>query len=179
MWYDSRAGETVLLIAFIVLAAVLALVVVPAGISASRMPGVTPRTVPYGVAAGIALLCLIRLAALWIVPQSLAGASEVVASDPEADLEPDSEPEEERYTGRLALIVAGCFLFSALLVPYLGFYLAGISFVAGIMGILGERRLRFLVLVPTGLALAIYVLFEMGFSIRLPKGTLLLGWFGG
>ena len=191
MWYETRGGETVLLLGFLALAAVLAWVVVPAGIGAVRTPGVSPRTVPYGVAAGIAAVCLLRLGSLWLSPwfaelrgQGTPDARAVPdgpADDAEAmeDMGEGMAADEPRHPLRLLVIVAGCFLFAAVLVPNLGFYISGAAFMLGAMLLLGERRWPLLLMVPPALAAAVYGLFELGFSIRLPKGTLVTAWLWG
>lgn len=170
MKLETRAGETVLLLGFIGLAAVLWFVVVPAGIPTSRMSAgaaVTPRSLPYAVALSIAVLCLVRLAALWLLPQPELEDPQVPAG---------SGAGETRHPFRLAAIVVLCLFYGHTLIPLAGFYLSSILLLAVVAVLLGERHWPTLLLVPTGLAAAVFLLFERGFMIRLPKGAIASLW---
>ena len=58
----------------------------------------------------------------------------------------------------------------------LGFWAASTVFLAGLLVLLGERRALVVVAITAGTLGAIYLVFEMGFGIRLP-GSLLLQTF--
>ncbi len=169
MWLETRIGETLLLVGFLMLAGVLWFVVVPAGIPVSRMAAgatLTPRSLPYAVAAAIAVLCALRLAMLWLRAPRDEGATPA----------PAAGAGESRHPFRLAIIVALCLIYGHSLIPLAGFYLSSMLLLAVVALLLGERRWPYLLLVPPGLALAVYLLFERGFMIRLPKGAIMSAW---
>ncbi len=63
-------------------------------------------------------------------------------------------------------------IYGALLLA-LGFWVASLIFLTGLLAVLGERRPAVIGVIAGGTLGAIYLVFEMGFSIRLP-GSLLL-----
>ena len=63
-------------------------------------------------------------------------------------------------------------IYGALLLA-LGFWVASLIFLTGLLAALGERRPAVIGVIAGGTLGAIYLVFEMGFSIRLP-GSLLL-----
>lgn len=167
MWLETRAGETLLLLGCLMLAAFLAFWVIPAGIAPPRGTAlVTARSLPVVVTIAIAALCLARLAALWLLP-ARPGSDE---TDDSAAFE--AEADTDRHPLRLALIVALCLLLAPVLIPVAGFYLTAIGFMMAVMALLGERRWPVLLGAPLALTAGIYALFELGFTIRLPKGAL-------
>ena len=54
-----------------------------------------------------------------------------------------------------------------------GFWIASVVCLAGLMLLLGERRYFLVAAITVGTLLAIYVVFELGFSIRMPKGLII------
>lgn len=167
MWLETRIGETALLLGFLLLAAGLAFWVIPAGIAPPRgTAAVTPRSVPFAVTAGIGVLCLMRLAALWLLP------ARPEAGDADDGAAFAADEDDTRHPWRLAAIVALCLLLAPVLIPQTGFYVSTVVFMVAVMWLLGERRPVVLAGTPLALAGAIYALFELGFSIRLPKGAL-------
>ena len=63
-------------------------------------------------------------------------------------------------------------LYGAMLLIF-GFWIASAIFLAGLLVVLGERRPAMVALITAGTVGAIYLVFEVGFNIRLP-GSLLL-----
>jgi hypothetical protein len=65
--------------------------------------------------------------------------------------------------------------FYGLLLYLLGFWIASILCLAGLLIFLGERRPLLIAAITAGTLLSIYLVFEFSFSIRMPAG-LLLSW---
>lgn len=61
----------------------------------------------------------------------------------------------------------------ALLLYLAGFWLASILGLAGLLLLLGERRPLVILSITAGTLLAIYLMFEFSFGIRMPRGVLL------
>ena len=91
----------------------------------------------------------------------------------------DSEDMEEapESRSRSAAILCCCMLYGFLFVPYLGFYISSFGFVVFLSVLLAERRPVVLILLPILLLAGIYVAFEKGFTIFLPRGELILQLF--
>jgi hypothetical protein len=54
-----------------------------------------------------------------------------------------------------------------------GFWVASLVCLSGLMLLLGERRYMLVATITIGTLVAIYLVFEFGFSIRMPKGLIL------
>jgi hypothetical protein len=76
----------------------------------------------------------------------------------------------------LAISYAGPPIYGAMLIV-LGFWLASVIFLVGLLAVLGERRPLVIAAIAGGTLGAIYLVFEVGFSIHLP-GSMLLPLFG-
>lgn len=63
----------------------------------------------------------------------------------------------------------------AVMLYVLGFWIASILGLAGLLILLGERRPRMVLALTAGTLLAIYLMFEFSFGIQMPKGVLLRG----
>jgi tripartite tricarboxylate transporter TctB family protein len=61
----------------------------------------------------------------------------------------------------------------AVMLYALGFWIASIVGLAGLLILLGERRPRVVLALTAGTLLAIYLMFEFSFGIQMPKGVLL------
>ena len=55
---------------------------------------------------------------------------------------------------------------------FLGFWVASFLCLIGLLVVLGERRVSLIAAVTIGTLLSIYLVFEVGFSIRMPEGLL-------
>jgi hypothetical protein len=55
----------------------------------------------------------------------------------------------------------------------LGFWIASVLGLAGLLVLLGERRPLVVLAITTGTLLSIYLMFEFSFGIRMPEGVLL------
>jgi hypothetical protein len=72
----------------------------------------------------------------------------------------------------LLVSYAGPPIYGAMLVV-LGFWLASLVFLVGLLAVLGERRPLVMAAITGGTLGAIYLIFEIGFSIHLPGSMLL------
>jgi hypothetical protein len=61
----------------------------------------------------------------------------------------------------------------ALLVYFVGFWIASALSLAGLLALLGERRAWLVLALVAGTLGAIYVMFELSFDVRMPRGLLL------
>lgn len=60
----------------------------------------------------------------------------------------------------------------AVLLYGLGFWIASVLSLAGLLVLLGERRAWMILALTAGTLLAIYLMFEFSFGVRLPRGAL-------
>lgn len=152
---------TLLLIALVL---VFLLVVIPAGIgvgvSVSAALG-TPRLVPQLASVGMILALLCGLVGiLW---------HRAAGPDPEAPAG-DALPDEPNATvWRPALVSLACLLTAVWGYSWLGFYVGSAMLMVVLTLLLAERRPTHLLLVPLLTVLCIYVLFDLGFQIRMPQ----------
>ena len=117
--------------------------------------GLPPSFTVYLVALLGGAVMLVRLLRLWRNPQ--LALAEVAAN--------------ERRMGAQALSIIGvCLLFAFLLIPGLGFYPSSLLFIVTASLILGERRPVFLTAPPVAVTGGLFLAFEYGFSIFLPRG---------
>jgi len=72
----------------------------------------------------------------------------------------------------LSVSYAGPPIYGAMLAA-LGFWLASVIFLVGLLAVLGERRPLVMAAIAGGTLGAIYLVFEIGFSIHLPGSMLL------
>jgi TM2 domain-containing membrane protein YozV len=74
---------------------------------------------------------------------------------------------------RAVIVVAICLFFSLVGFRVAGFYLGGVAMAFFLMLLLGERKPFNILGVPILVLLVIYLVFELGFQIRLPKSGLI------
>ena len=60
----------------------------------------------------------------------------------------------------------------ALMLYVLGFWIASTLCLAGLLVLLGERRPLMVLSITAGTLLAVYLMFEFSFGIRMPSGVL-------
>lgn len=154
-----RQREALLLIALLTGVAGIVLWVVPASVEDPEgfgyAQGLPPSFTVYLVALLAGAVMLVRLLRLWLTP-ALA-VVEVEAAG--------------RRIGAQALSVIGaCLLFAFLLIPGLGFYPSSLLFIVAASLILGERRPIFLTAPPVAVTGGLFLAFEYGFNIFLPRG---------
>lgn len=139
--------------------------VLPKGIGlgfGSDGAGLSPRFLPQVATAGIAFALLVGIL------QSVIGASRA------AEAAVPQQP-HDRHPLRVLGAVAICMLFAAFGFPLAGFYIGGAVMVAALTVLLGVRNVRSVVIFPLLIVAVIYLIFELGLQIRLPKSD----WFAG
>ncbi len=159
MLATPRHREALLLMALLAGVAGIVLWVVPASVEDPQgfgyAQGLPPSFTVYLVALLGGAVMLVRLLRLWLNPGL-------------AVVEVDAN---ERGIGPQALSVIGvCLLFALLLVPGLGFYPSSLLFIVVASLILGERRPVFLTAPPVLVTGGLFLAFEYGFNIFLPRG---------
>ena len=134
----------------------------PAGIQvgpASVGTGLSPRFLPQLATASIAM------ALAWGLFRSVADRGKSDQPDQAAGPNP-----------RKPLVAAAiCMAFSTVGFDLAGFYLGGIAMAILLTMLLGERRVLISIVFPTLLLAVIYVVFEFGLQVRLPKFGLIPG----
>jgi|SRR5690606_18635801 len=163
MWIESRWGETTTIAGLLVLASVFYFFVVPWQVDSDGGAGLSPRFAVDVVVYGIAILCLQRLARLWMRP---AASEEVEYNEHLTDSEP-------RHYRRIGLIFVGCLIYSYLFIDLIGFYASSALVMFCFAFLMGERRIAMLVLYPLRMAGLLYALFDVGFQMRMPAGGLI------
>ena len=159
----KRVGPETLALAGLLAAAVaFGLWVLPAGIApgaAGGGAGLSPRFMPWLATAAMALALAWGLYRLLIETRATDGPSE-----------------EKAGLARIpfgALLI--CLAFALIGFELAGFYLGGIVMAVLLAVLLGERRPWVILLFPTLLLVAVYLLFEFALNVRLPRSGLIPG----
>ena len=127
--------------------------------------GLPPSFSPRLVAVFVVMVVLLRA---W---QLLFGHATTQPDDA-----PDSESEVQAGLPVRALVgMAAGLLFATVLIPMVGFFLAGAILLVVLLGILGEKRWTRLAAFPAIVMLLIWGLFAQLLSLRLPLGMLFMG----
>ena len=164
---SGTAGREILqLIVLLVVVAVFWFVIVPAGVvdpeGYGLDQGLPPSFSPKLVAVLATMLMAFRLAQLLLNKDAAVEAS---ITDEEDDL--SSGLPRRGLTGMAAAIV-----FSQIMIPLVGFYLASGLLLSGLLATLGERTALRLVVFPALVVAVVWLLFGQLLSIRLPSGML-------
>lgn len=154
--------EVITIGAFLAAAITFGLLVLPAAIApggSSQGAGLSPRFMPQLAVASIVL------ALAWGLLGSLTGKQQ-------------AEQRTRRRSSQIRTPICGvaiCLAFAAIGFELAGFYVGGICMTILLTLLLGERRPWVIILFPTVLLAAIYVLFELALTIRLPRLGLIPG----
>ena len=105
--------------------------------------------------------CLFILAVILLF-QGIAGVKKHSA------LQKPKIPFEKVFWVRFGLMFLAAFAYTRLL-PLLGYIIATLLFVMGIMLLFNERKWTWLILVPIATSISLYLLFRMVFHIPLPR----------
>ncbi len=162
---DSRRTEIVVIAGLLAATLVFGFFIIPAAIGLSFNTGGTglsPRFMPQIATAGIALAL-----AYGFVLLALTKGSD--------NAEPSIGSTTDRHPLRALGVVLICLLFAFLGFSVGGFYLGGIAMAFFLTLLLGERKVHNVVLVPILILASIYVVFELGLQIRLPKADIFPG----
>jgi len=165
-WRANTLYREVLIIVVLLIATlVFGFVLIPLGISEGFSevgPGLSPRFMPELATAGI------------VIALGFGLARYLFASGMEQDDEIPTHHEGGHAIRAVAVILI-CLFFAATGFRTIGFYLGGMIMSMLLTLLLGERKLFGVVVVPILVLAAIYLIFEIGFQIRLPKSNLIPG----
>jgi TM2 domain-containing membrane protein YozV len=158
-----KSREITIITVLLITTAIFGFVLIPVGIRegfGSDGAGLSPRFMPELATAGIALALIFGLLRHLFIAES----------NKSTGLE--SADEDERPL-RAVVVVAICLFFSLVGFRVAGFYLGGVAMAFLLMMLLGERKLFNVLGFPILVLLVIYLVFEFGFQIRLPKSGLI------
>lgn len=161
----DRKREILIIVALLIATLIFGFGLIPIGIregSGSSGPGLSPRFMPELATSGIALALIVGL------------LQYLIGSVPDADVETPSH-HEGGHPLRAVAAMAICLLFAAFGFRVSGFYLGGVAMAALLTLLLGERKPLNIIVIPILVLAIIYVVFEFGFQIRLPKSGLIPG----
>lgn len=154
-----RSREAAIIAGLLLVTAVFGLVLIPMGVPegyGSGGAGLSPRFMPEIVTMGIAAALIFGLVKQLLTVKNAAGA----------------EPLPDGAVGhpmRAVIVIAICLFFSLVGFRMVGFYLGGVVMAASLTALLGERKILKVVVFPILVLIVIYIVFEFGFQIRLPK----------
>ena len=161
----SRSREIAIIVALLIATITFGFVLIPLGISEGSNTagaGLSPRLMPELATAGIALALLLGL------------SQYLMSSAPDADAATASVVRDSQPLRAVAAI-AICLSFAAFGFRVAGFYIGGVAMAALLTWLLGDRKPLNVLFIPLLVLALIYVVFEFGFQIRLPKSGLLPG----
>jgi hypothetical protein len=183
MAVSDKSFEVRLLVVLLAAVAFFALWVIPASVKDPAGFGYSEGLAPSFSVYLVAILAAITLAGrlVRILAADASAIQNEIGStfskpDPADQLDAQSETDETASDSKMrtGIILATCLLFPFLLIPYLGFYISSFGFVLFLAVVMGERRLPVLLLLPVLLVSGIYAGFELGFTIFLPRGEIIL-----
>ncbi len=158
-----RSREAAIIAGLLLVTAVFGLVLIPMGIRegyGSSGAGLSPRFMPEIATMGIAVALLFGLVKQLLSVETAAGA----------EAHPDGVV---GHPMRAVIVIAICLFFSLVGFRMAGFYLGGVVMAASLTALLGEREILKVVVFPVLVLIVIYIVFEFGFQIRLPKSGLI------
>jgi len=162
---NVKQREILIIAVLLITTLIFGFVLIPIGISegfGDIGPGLSPRFMPELATAGIAIALAFGLARY------------LFASKPEDDT--GVLPlQEGGHPLRAVAAMSICLFFAIIGFRVAGFYLGGITMALVLTLLLGERRLINALLIPVLVLTLIYLVFEIGFQIRLPKSNLIPG----
>jgi hypothetical protein len=162
---SASRREALLNVGLLVVTLVFGFAVLPLGIGlgfGSDGAGLSPRFLPQLATVGIALALAVG------VLQCVVGAPSP------AEAQVPQQP-HDRHPLRVLSAVTICMLFASFGFSLAGFYIGGAVMVASLTVLLGVRKAGTIFLFSVLIAAAIYLIFEMGLQIRLPKSNWLSG----
>ena len=164
MTSDRNVRQILTIVVLLLLTVSVGLVVIPAGVDlgyGTDSAGLSPRFIPQLATLGIALSLAFGLI------QAIIGGQPDDAVTPAAP--------SNRHPLRAAGVSAICLLSAYLGFELLGFYIGGTVMSVALMLLLGERKLVSVIVFPVAVLLLVYVLFELGLQVRLPKSSIFPG----
>ncbi|MEA4846319.1 MAG: tripartite tricarboxylate transporter TctB family protein [Clostridiaceae bacterium] len=131
----------------------------PSYIKSNVTSGLSPQFFPKLWAFVIFLAALIQLVVILLKPESI-----------ESDGDLEDWPAERRKRGLAVMSFIIFYVF--VLIELLGFFIATPLVLAGSFLLLGERSILKIILVSLIFTISVYMLFEIGLDIYLPRGIL-------
>ncbi len=162
---SSRRLELLIITALLAAALAFGFVVIPIAIDLginSSGTGLSPRFMPQLATVGLALALAFGLAQLALGKES---------SRAESPLESTGGDHPLRALG--AVMISLLFAYYGFAIG--GFYLGGIAMAMIMTLLLGERKALIVIFVPVLVLASIYLIFELGLQIKLPKSDLFSG----
>jgi hypothetical protein len=162
---NVKQREILIIAVLLITTLIFGFALIPIGISegfGDIGPGLSPRFMPELATAGIAIALAFGLARY------------LFASRPEDDTGVP-QLQEGGHPLRAVVAISICLFFAIIGFRVTGFYLGGITMALMLTLLLGERRLINALLIPVLVLTIIYLVFEIGFQIRLPKSNLIPG----
>ena len=162
---NSRYREMLIIAGLLIATIIFGFVLIPLGINegfGEIGPGLSPRFMPELATAGIAVALAFGLGR-YIFTKEPAEDRGVVSHH------------EGGHPFRAVAAILICLFFAAVGFRVAGFYFGGIAMAVSLTLLLGERKFLSAVLIPVVVLAIIYLVFEVGFQIRLPKSNLFPG----
>ncbi|WP_053362534.1 tripartite tricarboxylate transporter TctB family protein [Bacillus sp. FJAT-27251] len=144
---------------FMAVFGVLLIIIIPFQIDEVQISMMGPRFFPYFLSIMVVLLSILSFAAEFKKQKRTEERSQPV----------EAGRMEKKYYWRVFLIFISLVAW-IYIVPILGFILTTVIFIALVMLIIGSRKWRQILLVPTLFTLFIYYVFKMLFYVPLPEG---------
>lgn len=157
-----KSREIIIIAVLLLMTAIFGFVLIPIGIRegfGASGAGLSPRFMPELATIGIAIALIFGLIRHLFVAESNEG--------------PDPSSEGGDHPMRAVIVVTICLFFSVIGFRVAGFYLGGVAMAFSLTMLLGERKLLKVVVFPILILFVIYLVFEFGFQIRLPKSGLI------
>ena len=163
---NSRpTSEALVIVGLLVTTLVFGFSLLPMGIadgSGNQGAGLSAGFIPRVATFGIAIALGFGLFETLIRARFKKGTVQIAQ-------EPDTHP----FRAALAALV--CLLAAYVVFAVAGFYIGGVLMGIVLLLLLGERRFVTIVVFPTLVLTVIYVIFELGLQVRLPKANLIPG----
>jgi hypothetical protein len=160
---SEKSREVAIIAGLLLTTAIFGFILIPIGIRegfGSGGAGLSPRFMPEIATIGIAVALIFGLVKQFLAAESTAGADAAAESV-------DSHPM------RALIVISICLFFALIGFRVAGFYLGGVVMASSLTALLGERQILKVVVFPILVLVVIYIVFEFGFQIRLPKSGLI------
>jgi len=151
--------ELIIISVLLLTTAIFGFVLIPVGIRegfGSSGAGLSPRFMPELATIGISLALIFGL-----LRHVFFAASN--------DVPEGSSDHEGAHPLRAVIVISICLFFALIGFSLAGFYLGGFAMAFSLTMLLGERKFVKVVIFPILVLVVIYLVFEFGFQIRLPK----------
>ena len=162
---NDRTRDILIIVALLIATILFGFVVIPLEIregSGNIGAGLSPRLMPELATAGIALALLL-------------GLFQYLTSATPAEEMGLASHHEGGHPLRAVAAIAICLGFALFGFNATGFYVGGVLMAVILTWLLGERKVLNIIVIPILVLTTIYLVFEFGFQIRLPKSGFIPG----